>query len=194
MIRDRNIGYKYQNLFIPAAGFHVVSAAGTGGGGAPVFAEIGGTEITALQMDVEDTDLASWGSAMPTWIDFANDIHLRVHYANVSTDAGTCVWTVKSFTPSFGEAFTQDDGTAISSTSLSDTLPTTAQRLVATPWGKVDGGTIVTSAGDWLKLHVVYDDDGANNANCYFAGLEILYLPKLTDGPQVNDQPVPTDA
>ena len=193
MIRDRNINYKYQNLFLPAAAFHNVSTIAGTADGVPAFAEIATTEITALKME-EEADEASWGSAMPTWIDFANDIHVRVHYANVGTDAGTCIWTVKSFTPSFGETFQADDGTAISTSTLTDTLPTTANQLVVTPWAKVSGGTIVASAGDWLKLHVIFTDHGANDANCWFAGLEILYLPKLTDGPQVNDQPVPTDA
>ena len=193
MIRDRNINYKYQNLFLPAAAFHHVTGSAGTADGVPAFAEIATTEITGLKMEVED-DEASWGSAMPTWIDFANDIHIRVHYANVSTESGTVIWTVKSFTPSFGETFQADDGTAISTSTLTDTLPTTANQLVVTPWAKVSGDTIVTSAGDWLKLHVIFTNDGANNANCWFAGLEILYLPKLTDGPQVNDQTVPTDA
>ena len=76
---------------------------------------------------------------------------------------------------------------------VSDT-PSAINVPLATPWAKADSSTTGGIAGtsDILRIFVDCTTDTANDPR--LVGLEIKYLPKLTNGPQVNNQADPTDA
>ena len=193
MIRDRNINYKYQSLYLPAGAFDFI-AAGTGPAD-PIYAadnlgELGTTGIVGINLGAGTGDEAGFITMpTPTNIDWDNSVFYRVLYA-VDDDTST------SFELSASET---DFGAApllLGAVTAFATLTSTpvANVINATPWAKTDSSTTngVAGTSDVLRYHIECTANMGNDP--FFVGLEIRYIPKLTDGPQVNDQPAPTDA
>jgi len=193
MIRDKNIEYKYQSLFLPAAAF----ATPSGGGGTLEtvnLQEVGSTGILAGDFDAAAERLL-WSSTMPSHVDWDNDIFLRVVYANQGTTSETVTWKIRLTHHAFGAAPATDDptdsDTFTKELTLSDATNTTKHAIVATAWSEL-AASVITSTKDFLSLVVELDAAAAGTYN--MIGIELKHLPKLTPSPQTNNQADPTDA
>jgi hypothetical protein len=130
----------------------------------------------------------------PTYIDWENDVFFRAVHANASTNtAHTTTWIVTVDKADAGGAFSNPATGALSTPIPADANHGSANRIQFTEWGKLDGGTLAPDINDFLSIDVELDAlDGS--ADTFLMALQIAYLPKLTNGPQVNNQADPTDA
>tara|TARA_Y100000296_G_C5035812_1_gene187206 strand:- start:2 stop:586 length:585 start_codon:yes stop_codon:yes gene_type:complete len=194
MIRDKNIEYKYQSLFLPAVAFDVkISGTPTDAGdGGELYQENGSTGLIGYEFDVDDKSV-SVVMPTPTHVDWDNSVFYRVLYSTESGQTGSIQWNVHAKESSFGALPSVEHSAGNEFVSLSDTA-STAEVLLATPWGKADSSTTngVTGTEDVMKLYV--EIETGHGLSPHFHGLEIQYLPKLTTSPQTNNQADPTDA
>lgn len=194
MIRDRNINYKYQSLYLPALAFDVVIS-GTpvdAGDAGELYQENGSTGLLGYELDVDDKSVSIM-MPTPTHIDWDSDVFYRVLYSTESGHTGIVQWNIHVKESSFGALPAVEHTLAQEVIVLTDTAAT-AEVLLATPWGKAGSTAFagVVGTSDIVKLYV--EIETGHLFSPHFHGLELRYLPKLTDGPQVNDQAAPTDA
>ena len=195
MIRDKNIEYKYQSLYFPAAAFDWKPGSADNqdaGDGNDDLVEVGTTGFVGWKFDGGD-DQVFISMPTPTNVDWDNDVFYRVIWAAaVSSDLSlTESFAISAAEVAFGAAPATSAPTAFAT--VSDT-PSAINVPLATPWAKADSSTTNGIAGtsDILRIFVDCTTDTANDPR--LVGLEIKYLPKLTNGPQVNNQADPTDA
>jgi len=198
MIRDKNINYKYKVDTIEVASFSSMHETDGSGNITPIhtdtieFTEINAVGQVGLKMVAGEIGRTAMYS--PTHIDWANDVFFRTVHANASTNtAHTTTWIVTVDKLDVGSAFSNPATGALSTAIPVDANHGSANRIQFTEWGKLDGDTIAPDMNDLLSVDVELDAlDGS--ADTFLMALQIAYLPKFTDGPQVNDQPAPTDA
>ena len=195
MIRDKNIEYKYQSLYFPAAAFDWKPGSADNqdaGDGNDDLVEVGTTGFVGWKFDGGD-DQVFISMPTPTNVDWDNDVFYRVIWAAaVSSDLSlTESFAISAAEVAFGAAPATSAPTAFAT--VSDT-PSAINVPLATPWAKANSSTTDGIAGtsDILRIFVDCTTDTANDPR--LVGLEIKYLPKLTNGPQVNNQADPTDA
>lgn len=198
MIKDRNISYKYKTEFMSAYTFNYYELAthikGTIGGTAKL-AEIGALGVVGVKLDAAD-EFARLTFPVPSYWDTGNKIFVRCIWSDNGT-AGTenmeahfAVWYQEK---TYGTAPTAAMGTtALDTVIVADKHSGSADTIQATPWGTVDADSIA-SATDYLTVDVELAVD-TNDLAPVLVGVEWAYLPKLTSGPQVNDNSDPTDA
>ena len=193
MIRDKNIEYKYMNLWLPGGSFDLIS--GSNGPVDPIdivdkLAELGSTGIVGLSLSAGSGDEAGFITMpTPTYIDWDNDVFYRVLYGATNTTSTS--FEVSASETAFGAAPALLGAVTAFATCTSTPA---ANVLSATAWAKTDSSTTngVAGTSDMLRYHV---ECTANmGGGIVMVGLEIRYLPKLTNGPQVNNQEDPTDA
>jgi len=192
MIRDRNINYKYQSLYLPAQSFDKLTNFTDAGDAADDLIEVGTTGLLGWKFDGGD-DQIYITMTTPNQIDWDNSVFYRVIWAiaTASDLTLTDTFALSASETAFGALPAVSAPTAF--TSVTDT-PSAISVVLATPWAKTDSTTTdgVAGTSDMLRLYVDCTSDSANDPR--LLGLEIKYLPKLTDGPQTNDQADPTDA
>ena len=200
MIRDKNINYKYQSLYFPAAAFDRLVAGADGadaGDDAENLEEVATTGFIAWQFAGGD-DQIHVSMPTPTNIDWDNSVFYRVIWAaaNAADLTQTETFVLKADEVAFGTApkvaFGDVDGLTAFAT-LSDT-PSAINVPLATPWGKADSSTSGGIAGTSDVLRIFVDCTTDTTSDPRLIGLELKYLPKLTPDTQVNDQADPTDA
>tara|TARA_Y100001938_G_scaffold41309_1_gene57018 strand:- start:4318 stop:4899 length:582 start_codon:yes stop_codon:yes gene_type:complete len=193
MIRDKNIEYKYMNLWLPGGSFDLIS--GSNGPVDPMdavdkLAELGSTGIVGLTLADGIGDEAGFITMpTPTYIDWDNDVFYRVLYGANNTTSTS--FELSASETAFGAAPKLIGDVTAFATCTSTPV---ANVLSATPWAKTDSSTTdgVAGTSDMLRFHVKCTAN--TGGGIIMVGLEIRYLPKLTNGPQVNNQPAPTDA
>ena len=198
MIKDRNIDYKYQSMYFPAAAFdRLVDGPGGADAGddAENLEEVATTGFMAWQFAGGD-DQIHVSLPTPTDIDWDNSVFYRVIWAAASAGGASETFVLKADEVAFGTApkvASADVDALTAFATLTDT-PGAINVPLATPWGKADSSTTGGIAGtsDVLRIFVDCTTDSANDPR--LIGLELKYLPKLTDGPQANDNVDPTDA
>tara|TARA_R110002167_G_scaffold45075_4_gene135482 strand:+ start:9761 stop:10348 length:588 start_codon:yes stop_codon:yes gene_type:complete len=195
MIRDKNINYKYQSLYLPAAAFDWKPGSADNqdaGDGNEDLVEVGTTGFVGWKFDGGD-DQVFISMPTPTSIDWDNNVFYRVIWAAaVSNDlTATESFALSAAEVAFGAAPATSAPAAFAT--VSDT-PSAINVPLATPWAKADSSTTDGIAGtsDVLRIFVDCTTDTANDPR--LIGLELKYLPKLTPSPQTNDQADPTDA
>jgi hypothetical protein len=193
MIRDKNINYKYQSLYFPAAAFDKVDDGTSGqdtGASGDNFEEVATTGFMAWQFAGGD-DQVHVSMTTPTNVDWDNNVFYRAIWAAASAGGATETFAFSVSEVDFGTAPVTTAPTAFAS--VSDTAASINVPL-ATPWAKADSSTTdgITGTKDMLRIFVHCTLDTANDPR--LIGLEIKYLPKLTPDTQVNDQADPTDA
>jgi hypothetical protein len=195
MIRDKNINYKYQSLYFPASTFDWKPGSADNqdaGDGNDDLVEVGTTGLVGWKFDGGD-DQVFISMPTPTGVDWDNDVFYRVIWAAaVSGDLGlTESFAISADEVAFGAAPATSAPTAF--VTVSDT-PGAINVPLATPWAKANSSTTNGIAGtsDVLRIFVDCTTDTANDPR--LVGLELKYLPKLTPGPQTNDQADPADA
>tara|TARA_Y100001970_G_C13798222_1_gene633677 strand:- start:35 stop:619 length:585 start_codon:yes stop_codon:yes gene_type:complete len=194
MIRDKNIEYKYQSLYLPALAFDV-KISGTpvdAGNAADTYVENASTGLLGYLMDADEGGVAVM-MPTPTHIDWDNSVQYRVLYSTIAGQTGAITWELHAKESNFGALPAVEHTDDAEFVSLADTASTAAV-LLATPWGKADSSSTnaITGTKDIIKIYV--EIESGHDKSPHFHGLEIRYLPKLTDGPQVNNQADPTDA
>ncbi len=192
MIRDKNIEYKYMNLWLGAQVWDKNLLFTDAGDAGELLTEVNSVGMMGWQFDGGD-DEVYYTLPTPTYIDWDNDVYYRVIYAVDSEASGQVeTFTLSASETAFGVLPSASAPTAF--LTLSDTAAATGVAL-ATPWQSANSETEEGIAGtsDLLRLYVknTTEDD---TQQAYMLGLEIRYLPKLTSGPQVSNQPAPTDA
>jgi hypothetical protein len=200
MIKDRNIHYKYQSLYFPAAAFDKVDDGTSGqdaGAGDDNFEEVATTGFMAWQFAGGD-DQIHVSMVTPTNIDWDNDVFYRVIWAAASGGASVETFLLKADEVAFGTApkvAVADVDSLTAFATLTDT-PSAINVPLATPWGKADSSTSGGIAGttDVLRIFVDCSTDDTSTNDPRLIGLEIQYLPKLTDGAQNKLTDDPTDA
>jgi len=200
MIKDKNVGYKYQSKFFRALAFDrtVVGASGADAGDdADNLEEVGATGFMAWQFAGGD-DQIHLSMPTPTDIDWDNSVFYRVIWAAAAGPSGADTFALKADEVAFGTAPKVASGDVDSLTAfatLTDT-PGATNVPLATPWGKADSSTSggITGTKDMLRIFIDCTTDNTSSNDPRLIGLELKYLPKLTDGPQVNVLPNPTDA
>mgnify|MGYP003627303680 CR=1 FL=1 len=193
MLKDRNISYKHQSMYFPAAAFDKVDDGTSGqdaGGGDDNFEEVATTGFMAWQFAGGD-DQVHMSMTTPTNVDWDNDVFYRVIWAAASAAGATETFAFSVSEVDFGTAPATAAPTAfasVSDTAASINVP------VATPWASTNSSTTdgITGAKDMLRIFVDCTTDSANDPR--FIGLEMKYTPKLTDGPQHATADAPTDA
>ena len=193
MIRDKNIGYKYQSLYFPAAAFDKVDDGTSGqdtGASGDNFEEVATTGFMAWQFAGGD-DQVHVSMTTPTNVDWDNNVFYRAIWAAASGGGSVETFAFSVSEVDFGTAPATSAPTAFAS--VSDT-PGSINVPLATPWAKADSSTTngITGTKDMLRIFVDCTTDSANDPR--LIGLELKYLPKLTPSPQTNDQADPTDA
>jgi len=191
MIRDRNINYKYQNLWIGAQAWDKNLLFVDAGDAGELLTEVQTSGIMGWQFDGGDDSLYHT-LATPTHIDWDNSVFYRIVYAVDTASDLTETFSVSASGFSFGALPATTPPTAFVTVSG---VPDSAETVVATAWGKADSSTTdgITGTSDMLRLYVTNTTEG-DAQQAYMVGLELRFLPKLTDGPQTNDQTDPTDA
>ena len=106
------------------------------------------------------------------------------------------VGTFSCFTGASGATVDAVDGNPLVALSLdtpivADPHCETGSGINATKWGTIDANSL---SADFITLDVEMTAEAADGMEAILFGIEWLYLPKLTDGPQVSDQADPTDA
>ena len=195
MIKDRNIEYKYQSLYFPAAAFDWKPGSADNqdaGDGNDDLVEVGTTGFVGWKFDGGD-DQGFISMPTPTNVDWDNDVFYRVIWAAaVSSDLSlTESFAVSAAEVAFGAAPATSAPTAFAT--VSDT-PSAINVPLATPWAKANSSTTDGIAGtsDILRIFVDCTTDTANDPR--LIGLELKYLPKLTGGAQNKMADNPTDA
>ena len=198
MIRDRNIGYRYKKHFLPATAFNCYTTEGVNEDLSSIVNVT--TVLTAVDTDKYvgaltggADDIIRLASPLPGDWDFGNDMFFRVVYSDAAVGGtATQSLTVKLDVFGFGNAITAP-ATALTTVIAVDSS-SGDDKVDATPWGKLDGGTIDPdgTASDFWVVDIEHREGDTEPVT--IIGLEVAYLPKLTDFPQVNDQPEPTDA
>ena len=205
MIKDRNIGYKYKTEFMSAYTFNYYElSTGTTPpvqgtiGGAAKLAEIGDLGVVGVKT-LNAGEFARLTFPVPSYWDTANKIFVRCIWSDNGT-AGTenmeAHWAVWYQEKTYGTAPLAASGagnaTALDSLIPADKHSGSADTIQATPWGTVNAGSIASTT-DYLTVDVELDVD-TNDLDPVLVGIEWAYLPKLTAGPQVNDNVDPTNA
>lgn len=195
MIRDKNIEYKYQSLYFPAAAFDWKPGSADNqdaGDGNDDLVEVGTTGFVGWKFDGGD-DQVFISMPTPTNVDWDNDVFYRAIWAAaVDNDLeDTESFAISADEVAFGAAPATSAPTAFAT--VSDT-PSAINVPLATPWAKANSSTTdgITGTSDILRIFVHCTTDTDNDPR--LIGLEIKYLPKLTGGSQVNNQADPTDA
>lgn len=190
MIKDRNINYKYKTEFFPTSSFNsFVAADSISSGHAAALVEAGGDNGYSSMLMDNDLDLARLVAPIPSHWDTANDMFFRVLY--VVTGGSSTVNYVFTFKQSaFGAAIAGAASVPALDTPIASDTSTGSDALDATAWGKMNGGTLLSTSD------VVCIDLTANStaSNTQLVGLEVAYLPKLTDGAQNRQTNDPTNA
>tara|TARA_R100001594_G_scaffold141778_1_gene188109 strand:+ start:849 stop:1448 length:600 start_codon:yes stop_codon:yes gene_type:complete len=199
MIRDKNINYKYKIDTVEAQNFSSMFNLDSGNGDIELandndihFEQIDTTGLVGLKMTTSTAQLARTLLYSPTHIDWANDVFFRVIWSSDSTDGSdTITWQIK--------LLKRDEGgfPALGTQALDTVIAADTNQGAAcihyTSWGKLNGGTIAPDLNDFVVVDVELTAfDAVEDKFC--VGYQMAYLPKLTDSPQVNDQPAPTDA
>tara|TARA_R100000008_G_scaffold53684_1_gene32658 strand:- start:4737 stop:5330 length:594 start_codon:yes stop_codon:yes gene_type:complete len=197
MILDRNIKYKYQSLYFPAAAFDWKPGSADNqdaGDGNDDLVEVGTTGFVGWKFDADPSDDQVFITMpTPTNVDWDNDVFYRVIWAAAtSSDLSlTESFAISAAEVAFGAAPATSAPTAFAT--VSDT-PSAINVPLATPWAKANSSTTDGIAGtsDILRVFVDCTTDTANDPR--LIGLELKYLPKLTDGAQHKLTTDPTDA
>ena len=198
MIKDRNIHYKYKTEFMSAYTFNYYELAthikGTIGGNAKL-AEIGALGVVGVKLDAA-SEFARTTFPVPSYWDTGNKIFVRCIWSDNGT-AGTAgmevTYSVLYQELEYDAAPAAAVGTTVLDTVIgADAHNGVANTIHATPWGTINADSIASST-DYLTVDVELTAD-TNDMDPVLVGIEWAYLPKLTDFPQVNDQPDPTDA
>ena len=191
MIRDKNIEYKYLHEFLPITAFNTFE----GASGASTDAT-SGTELAEWSslgvVGLEQQSVGNQARCMlpvPSYWDTANDIFVRVIWTDPSTETNKATYIVTYNELSFGAAPSLSN-TALDTPIEADAHSGVANTLNATKWGKINADSI---NADYLIVDVEMDAQGGG-LNPLTMGIEWAYLPKFTNGPQVNNQADPTDA
>jgi len=198
MIRDKNIEYKYKVDTIEVASFSSMHETDSNGNITPIhtndieFTEINAVGQVGLKMEADEISRTALYS--PTYIDWENDVFFRAVHANASTNtAHTTTWVVNVDKADAGGHFSHPATGTLDTVIPADANHGSANAIQFTEWGKLDGGTLAPDINDFLSIDVKLGAlDGS--ADTFLMALQIAYLPKLTDGPQVNNQADPTDA
>tara|TARA_B100000700_G_scaffold266832_1_gene306232 strand:- start:6723 stop:7319 length:597 start_codon:yes stop_codon:yes gene_type:complete len=198
MIRDKNIEYKYKVDTIEVASFSSMHETDSGGNITPIhtddieFEQINSVGQVGLKM--EAGELGRTALYSPTYIDWENDVFFRAVHANASTNtAHTTTWVVNVDKVDAGGAFSHPATGTLDTVIPADANHGSANRIQFTEWGKLDGGALAPDINDFLSIDVKLGAlDGS--ADTFLMALQIAYLPKFTSGPQVSNQPAPTDA
>ena len=157
--------------------------------GTPGVAEVGTTGLAGVLMNT-DADAVSWMGRVPRDWDLKHKVGFRVLWATASTEAAdTVAWKVTYGAIAAGEALAAP-ATALSTAIAEDTVDTTtAYVLQRSERGILDGGSI--AAADLLvALGVEMDAKAVGlSEDLFFIGLECDYVPLLTTGRPVQNDP-----
>jgi len=192
MIRDKNIEYKYKKDFWPVGTFSTFA----GAAGATVDAVSGRslTEMASLGVvGLKQTtagDIARNFLPLPSYWDTDNDIHVRVIWAEEGTSSSEITYKILYKELSFGQA-PAAGATELDKVLVADPHCGVAEGVNATKWGTINAGSL---SGDYLIVDVEMDAESAGGLSANLLGVEWAYIPKFTNGPQVNNQADPTDA
>jgi len=202
MIKDRNIDYKYRIETIHASAMTSMgNLVGTEDGDAD-FIHPAGSNADALLTTFGSAGLVGWKMTTagrlvrhllysPTYMDWENDIFFRVIWTSgSSTTADTIDWKVLlgrtgSDTAPTGAAVPLGPPIA------RDTVAA-ANVVQYTRWGTLIASTLVPDDTNFITVDVEMDAFAAGlSEDKGLLGVQIAYIPKLTDGPQVNDNASP---
>ena len=189
MIKDRNIGYKYKQDFIPAPSFNSFAGTAASVSSTASLAEVDTDGYVGLNMNA-DADFARAVMPIPSSWDTDNALWFRVLYTTPGA-AVTIDYTVLLEQSAFGAAIANTVATVELDTTIASDTSTGSDGIDATAWGKLEGGTILES-NDILVVDVESSNGGTNSSN--FVGLEVAYIPKFTDGVQTNPIEDPENA
>jgi hypothetical protein len=198
MIRDFNIEWLEQRVYIPAWNFQTFAIVGPSGGatdlggangagaGAPVMTEIGATGITGGEIGANgDMFSTLW---CPSDVDITKQIRARVWWTQTSTTTTDTIDWIVTYTPIIAETTVLVDPVTALSTAitLADASSGVAARVQATAFGVLNRNTLADTV-DLLALRVEADAIGTFSANePLFLGLELRYTPRRTAGPRRN--------
>lgn len=186
MIRDRNIGYKYMTEFTAAENFNSFAGTVNSLSSTAALVHAGGDRgYSALEMNHAD-DEARIVRPVPSHWDVNNDIFFRVIYLHEAGATPAIAYIVTWKTNAFGSVITATVADQTLANPIASDTATGSDAVDATPWGKLNGGTMDRSAG-MLTIDV------KGGATSDMIGLEIAFIPKFTSQPQNNDQADPTD-
>jgi hypothetical protein len=120
---------------------------------------------------------------LPTGVDYANDIYMRVVWSSSSSTAtDSILWRIKYDLGSWNNVIAQGTlaGTALDTAIVTDTKGVaTANIMQATTWGKINAGTINPSTKDWIVLDLNYQTE-TGLTSCLAHGVQFLYIPKFS--------------
>ena len=190
MIRDKNIEYKYKTEFFPVTSFNSFIGTAASQSMAGNLLEAGGDNgYSALEMNNND-DIARLVMPIPSHWDTANDMFFRVLYVH-ELGPSAVNYAVLFKQSAFGAAISGAESGGTLDTVIPSDTSTGSDALDATAWGTMNGGTLLST-----NDVVCFDINSANGTAVVtqLVGFEVAYLPKLTVGPQVNNQADPTDA
>jgi len=203
MIMDRNFAYKYRIETIHASAMTSMgNLVGTEDGDAD-FIHPAGSNADALLTTFGSAGLVGWKMTIasrlvrhllysPTYMDWANDIFFRVIWASGSTTtADTIDWKILLARVGSDTAPTTA-AVPLATPIAQDTVHGTANVVQYTRWGVLNGDTLAPDDTNFITVDVELEAFAAGlSEDKGVLGVQIAYLPKLTDGPQVNDNASP---
>lgn len=188
MIRDRNIQWARQRMYIPVwhfQGYLLTEAApnliSSQADGPPALAEFSTLEMVALSMAPNDS--ITHIMEFPSYWNISEDIGCRVVFGQVGATAGETA----NFIVLYDQA---DDGEAIiaPATVLTTAVPLSTVVGATTTWtrtgrGIINGGTFDESALDGMfAFNIELDADGTADDEIRLFGISWDYIPMLTVG------------
>ena len=199
MIQDRNINYKFQSMYFPATSFDWKPGSADNqdaGDGSDDLVEVGTTGFVGWKFDGGDDQLHI-SLPTPTVVDWDNDVFYRVIWVAATSNNANETFVLKADEVAFGTAPKVASGDVDGLTAfatLTDNPDNAANVPLATPWGQANSSTSggITGTTEVLRIFVDCTTDSANDPR--LVGLELKYIPKLTDGAQSAFATEPVDA
>jgi len=195
MIKDRNIGYTYKREWFPVNTWNCWHTVG----GVLTMSTTGSAELQQaaegmIGAKFDTNNLGSLIMPKPSEWDFENDVFVRVIWSDQGGSDSAVTWTFNWRNFSFGAANATPTG-VLDTVLESDAHGKTNDGVNATKWGKLSGGSItpVSEGESFVRFDVKLTVD-SGNIDPVLHGVEVAYLPKLTDGAQNKLTDDPTDA
>ena len=196
MIKDRNIDYRWRKKTIWAKEWANAVGAATAVldtldvGGTPVSATLNTSGVMGFSLDAAG-EFVRHVMPINSDVDWDNDVWFRVLWSSgSSTPADTIDWKFLWKTVAINGALPPTVDETLGTTIAQDNV-TAANELQVTAAGKIDGGTIDTSA-QVIVIDAEMEAFAAGLSEVkLFLGVEMAYIPKFTDGPQIHDNADP---
>ena len=182
-VRDMNIGWLAKSIYIPAQSFQSQITGAFIGDGTPVFAEISSFDYCGVLLASTGTGI-NHVMRIPYDLDRGKQVRFRVWWSLNVTDADveTPTLTYALYTP---PALLTDAATALDTVIPAYTFSATANSIEVTDFGIMNKNTI-TKNNEFIALKLICTFNTASNSEISLMGLEMIYSPRRTLGPERN--------